>query len=280
MQLKRFVVFLLLVALLLPMIPPVTRTASSDTVCVRKHVSLVYDNSGSMSSDVDNGKNLKWTYASYATQIFAGLLNDTDSLTVTLMNSNKGTKTLEVDLTADRQKQVDKIRDITNYAKGLTPFASVTDAEKVLVQKGLLTDAQIGSNVINKSEQYWLVLTTDGLFENGNKSREETERDLEALLKKYSNLQLVYFGIGTEGNSADSAMDLRDSAKLNAYPNFTAVYAEKQEEIVTTMQTLANRISGRYSVTKGIQFNGTEVTLRVSGETSPIRNIAVLCLYV
>ena len=87
MQLKRFVVFLLLVALLLPMIPPVTRAASSDTVYVRKHVSLVYDNSGSMSSDVDNGKNLKWTYASYATQIFAGLLSASKAKSVEIKDT-------------------------------------------------------------------------------------------------------------------------------------------------------------------------------------------------
>ena len=126
MRMKRLVALLLLAALLLPMAPRFTQAASDDTVYVRKHVSLVYDNSGSMSSEEDSGKNLKWTYASYSTQVFAGLLNDTDSLTLTLMNSNKGTKTLEVDLTADRQAQVDKIRDITNYAKGYTPFVRMT----------------------------------------------------------------------------------------------------------------------------------------------------------
>jgi len=280
MRFKRFVTGLLLVAFLLPTLASVGAAApsdSSDTVYVRKHVSLVYDNSGSMSSELDNAKNLKWAYASYAAQIFAGLLNDTDSLTLTLMNSNKGTKSLSVDLVGDRQKQVDKLRDVTNYAKGGTPFTSVSDAEQVLIKKGLLADSQIGDNGINKSEQYWLVLTTDGQFENGTKTKEETENDLEVLLKKYSNLQIVYFGIGTEGDNSDqSAIDLRNSSKLSAYPNFSAVYAQKQEEIVSTMQGLANRISGRYSVTKGVQFNGNEVTLRISGETSPIRNIAVL----
>lgn len=277
MRLKRLVVFLLIAALVLPAVQFEARANQGDTVYVRKHVSLVYDNSGSMSSELYNTKNLKWTYASYATQIFAGLLNDSDSLTVTLMNSSKGTKTMEVDLAGDRQKQVDKIRDVTNYAKGGTPFISLSDAEKVLVNKGLLTDAQIGNNTVSQSEQYWLVLTSDGRFENGKMTVEEMENGLEELLKKYSNLQLVYFGIGTEGDTSDqSAIDLRNSSKLNAYPNFTAVYAEKEEQIVSTMQELANRISGRYSVNQGIRFNGTEVTLRISGETSPIRNIAIL----
>lgn len=274
---KRFASWLLICLLLLSFVIPRAEAADADTVYVRKHVSLVYDNSGSMSQELDNAKNLKWTYASYAAQIFAGLLNETDSLTMTLMNENKGTKTLEVDLAGDRQKQVDQLRELTNYAKGGTPFNSVADAEQALIKKGLLADAQIGDNAVNKSEQFWLVLTTDGQFEDGTKTVEETERDLEALLKKYSNLQLVYFGIGTEGDNSDqAAIDLRNSDRLNAYPNFTAVYAEKQEQIVSTMQELANRISGRYSVTKGIKFDGKEVTLRISGESSPIRNVAVL----
>ncbi len=277
MKIKRLAVFLLLVAVLLPFALQRTQAAPADTVYVRKHVSLVYDNSGSMSSDLDNAKNLKWSYASYAAQIFAGLLNDSDSLTMTLMNMNQGTKTIEVDLQADRQKQVDKLLNLTNYASGGTPFNSVTDAQQVLIKKGLLADDQIGDNGINKSEQFWLVLTTDGRFENGKKPREEIEQELEDLLKKYSNLQLVYFGIGTEGDTSDqTAIDLRDSQRLTAYQNFTAVYAEKQEQIVSTMQALANRISGRYSVTDGIRFDGNEVTLRISGEASPVRNIAIL----
>ena len=217
MNLKRIAACLLLCVLLLSVAVPSVQAAPSDTVYVRKHVSLVYDNSGSMSSELDGIPNLKWTYASYAAQIFAGLLNETDSLTLTLMNHNSGTSTMDVNLAGDRQKQVDQLRDLTNFAKGGTPFASVTDARKVLEKKGLLADSQIGDNVISKSEQYWLVLTTDGQFENGNKSREELENDLEVLLKDYSNLQLVYFGIGAKGDNSDQAAhDLRDSSKRNA----------------------------------------------------------------
>lgn len=277
MRLKKLAVLVLVAALLLPMCLHRIQADPTDTVYVRKHVSMVYDNSGSMSAALNNAKNLKWTYASYATQIFAGLLNDTDSLTMTLMNPKSGVDTLEVDLSADRQAQVDKLLSLTNYAKGGTPLNSLVDAEKVLTEKGLLSDEQIGNSVISKSEQFWLVLTTDGRFENGTVTKEELEITLEELLKKYSNLQLVYFGIGTEGDTSDQqAYDLRESDRLKAYANFTPVYAEKQDQIVTTMQDLANRISGRYSVSQGIVFDGAEVTVRVSGETSPIRNMAIL----
>ena len=285
MKCKRLLALLLICLLLIPSIMPATRAATADTVYVRKHVSFVYDNSGSM---MNNEKNLKWSYASYAAQIFAGLLNDTDSLTLNLMNSSKGTKTMNVNLSGDRQSEVDKIRDITNYAEGGTPFTSVNDALKVLVNKGLLDNDQAKNKEIDRSQQYWLVLTTDGQFERQNddslaslltgyKNKADLEEDLEAVLKKYSNLQLVYFGIGTEGASdATQAFDLSGSSALKKYPNFTAVYAKNQDQIISTMQDLANRISGRYSVSQGVKFNGKEVTLQVSSETSPIRNIAIL----
>ena len=48
-----------------------------EMVYVCKHVSLLYGDSGSMNQ---NAGNLKWCYASYAEQTFAGLLNDTDPI--------------------------------------------------------------------------------------------------------------------------------------------------------------------------------------------------------
>ena len=276
MRSTKIIVLLCVMALLLTMVGGLdTQAAKTDTVYVRKHISLVYDNSGSMSMDIGEDPNLKWSYASYAAQVFAGLLNESDSLSITFMNQTKSIKSLEVDLAADRQSQVDKLLDVTNYAKSGTPYQSVEDAKEVLVGKGLLSDAQIGNNQVSKSEQYWLVLTTDGNF--NNMTAEETEAKLEEILKNYSNLQVVYFGIGTKGDQSDeAARDFRNSEKLKAYPNFSAVYAEKQEEIISTMQELANRISGRYSVSDGVVVNGNTVTLRISGETSPIRNVAML----
>lgn len=252
-----------------------TQAATGDTVYIRKHISFLYDNSGSMSMDIGKNDNLKWCYASYAAQIFAGLLNDTDSLSFTFMNKTGGKETLEVNLAADRQAQVDAVREATNYAKGGTPFDSVTDAHQALIKKGLLSDKQVGNNQVNQSEQFWLVLTTDGNFNNTTDT--QLVNKLKDLLSTYSNLQVVYFGIGTEGDTSDeAAKDLRNNAALSAYPNFTAVYAEKQTEIVTTMRELANRISGRYSVSEGIKQDGKTVTIRISGESSPIRNVAVL----
>lgn len=259
------------------------QAAVGDTVYIRKHISLLYDNSGSMSMDIGAADNLRWCYASYAAQVFTGLLNDTDSLSFTFMNGvggKSGIKTLAVDLAADRQKQVNKVLNNTNYASGGTPFDSITDAHQALVKKGLLSNDQIGTNQAGQGEQFWLVLTTDGNFYDKNNKeipRSDVVKKLQDLLSKYSNMQMVYFGIGTKGdNSENVALDLRNEKALTAYSNFTAVYAEEQTEIVSTMRTLANRISGRYSVSNDIKQDGKKVTIRISSETSPIRNVAVL----
>ena len=74
MRCKRIAVCLLLCVLLLSIAAPGISVAPADTVYVRKNVSLVYDNSGSMSMEIPGLDNLKWTYASYAAQVFAGLV--------------------------------------------------------------------------------------------------------------------------------------------------------------------------------------------------------------
>ncbi|MBQ7088855.1 MAG: hypothetical protein IJN04_04355 [Clostridia bacterium] len=257
------------------------QAAVNDTVYIRKHISFLYDNSGSMKMDIGAPDNLKWCYASYAAQMFTGLLNDTDSLTFTFMNPLKGDKNklsqVEVDLAADRQQQVKNVLDITNYANSGTPFARIADTLQVLTEKkGLKADAEINNNQVNQNEQHWLVLTTDGNFTEVP-SNTTLVKTLKEILEKYSTLQVVYFGIGTKGDTSDeAAKDLRDDPELSKFPNFTAVFAEEQEEIVSTMRSLANRISGRYTVTEGVNQKGAEVTITISRETSPIRNVAVL----
>lgn len=276
MKVCRYIALICAIALLASFMLPVSVQADqTNTVYIRKHISFLYDNSGSMREELQGADNLKWSYASYAAQVFAGLLNDTDSLSFTFMNQTNGTKKLEVDLAADRQGQVDQILSATNYARGGTPLSSVMAAKDVLKDKGLLPDKEIGTGQIDKSQQYWLVLTTDGNFEHT--TADDVAATLETLLQEYSNLQVVYFGIGASGTNAKNvARDFRNDERLKKYPNFTAVYAEQQDQIIATMQLLANRISGRYSVNTGLKHDGNTVTIQVSGETSPIRNIALL----
>ncbi len=268
MKIRRFLCLVCALALTAGLLCPLwTQADETDTVYVRKHISLVYDNSRSMIMD----SSLKWCYASYAAQVFTGLLNDTDSLSITFMN-NSIANDLTLDLQADRQAQVNRVLDATDVAHGGTPFSSVQKALDKLESKGLLSDAALGDGEVDESQQYWLVLTTDGQFDSYEEA--DVVSSLSAILDDYSNLQVVYFGIGTQGSA--SALDLRANSTLSAYANFTAYYVADQDQIVSTMQEMSNRISGRYDVKEDIAVSGSTVTLSISGESSPIRNIAVL----
>ena len=54
-------------------------SASEKSTYIKKIVSLVYDDSGSMLGD-------KWAYANYAVQTFCGMLNSEDQLYITYMS--------------------------------------------------------------------------------------------------------------------------------------------------------------------------------------------------
>lgn len=251
-----------------------------DTVYVRKHVSILYDNSGSMKDKKAGETNLKWCYASYAAQVFTGLLNDTDSLSITFMD---GTPLKNLNLDGIRQDAVSAVYKRTTTANADTPISQIGAALTVLKEEGLREG--LGEN--DAGEQYWLVLTTDGVFreDSVNLSVERVADELETILEKYPDLHVVYFGIGTQNDSSASrAVDFREGSSvdkellncLHAHPNFTAVYAENQEQIVATMQALSNQISGRYSVSNDYKIVGNQIHIYLSGEGSPIRNIAIM----
>lgn len=254
--------------------------ALESTVYVRKHVSILYDNSGSMSERLQGTKNLKWSYASYAAQVFTGLLNETDTLSVTFM---KGDALTNLYLHGLRQDAVNAVLDRTSVSNGDTPISQIGSALSVLENEGL----KLGSGTNTAGEQYWLVLTTDGVFRENGQDLEpkRVAQEIEAIMKRYPDLHMVYFGIGTQYDTSNSkAVDFRQGSgqdqelldRLHAFQNFTALYAETQEQIVETMQSISNTISGRYSVPDAYEVSGQQLRLHLSGEGSPIRNIALM----
>lgn len=297
MKLTKRIISFILAAVMLLSVPGVLFAASDSTVYVKKHVSILCDDSGSMRSHLDGGPNLKWCYSSYAVQVFTGLLNDTDTLSISMMNgknTNNSGDTFAVDLKGDRQRAVDLVRDKTSWIYGNTPIGSIGRALKVLTDQGL----KKGSGANEPGEQFWLVLTTDGRFTEGSGNilvdKGEVVSEFLSILEDYPDLNLVYFGIGAENDDSDEcAWDFREGSsdpneqpgskphsqyvqELNSHHNFTAVYSDTQAGMITTMQGLSNRISGRYSVTEDCTVNGNEVTMYLSSEGSPMRNIALL----
>ncbi len=254
-------------------------TVSADSMYIKKIVSVVYDDSGSMLIDekIENKKTSpKWIYANYAMQTFCGMLNSEDQLFITYMSS---AKTVNGDLTCEAeeikisegkiQKSVDAIRE--HDKAGATPYAAVEAAiEKLESVKN--TDP---------NTQYWLVIITDGGFndfsmnEKGQYNSPDEQKKIldekigEIIQKKMPNatkpqINFMTIGSGTVAPTEDKGKG------IHTYK------AETNEEIIVQMAKMADSISGRKRL-EGDALKTTESNniIRVSSEL-PLQNIVVL----
>lgn len=163
---------------------------SAESLYIRKIVSVVYDDSGSMDGD-------KWAYANYAMQSFCGMLNSDDQLFITYMSHSEQRTDYnpeEIDLSAGGiQNSVNSIKRHTD--SGSTPYAAVDIAYNKLKT----------ASDSNPNTQYWLVVITDGAFnEHDSMSNNEKKNVLNSNFKKYAeevmpngtNPQITFLGIG------------------------------------------------------------------------------------
>lgn len=192
----------------------------------KKIVSLVFDDSSSMyGSSIDS-----WAQANYATQVFAALMNPQDEFYITYMSELVAR---EVDL-SDPQAAVDKIRTTQTYWSG-TPLTSVEVAEEKLES-------------INESDpntQYWLVIMTDGAFYNDAANYSDIIDACNSLKGKTmsngSALRVFYYGIGS------GALEVQEDPD-------NGLETEKSDDIVGTLNDVANTISGR------LKYDGQDIT--------------------
>ncbi len=230
---------------------------SADSLYIRKIVSVVYDDSGSMDGD-------KSAYANYAMQAFCGMLNDEDQLFITYMSgaeSNYNYSPAKMDLSAESiQKSIDTIRN--HIDSGSTPYASVETAYKKLK----------GVNDTNPNTQYWLVIITDGAFNEHASENDITKKQiLNSDFSKYTsstmpngtNPQMTFLSI-----AGAVAPDESPSKGIYTYS------ANNANEIIDAMSKMADKISGRTRVDNNSieKVNGN--TIQVSSSI-PLLNIAV-----
>lgn len=234
-------------------------SASAESLYIRKIVSVVYDDSGSMKGD-------KRAYASYAMQAFCGMLNSEDRLFLTYM-SNPGTAK-EVDLSAEKiQESVDSIRNFKYKDNTPTPYKAV---ETAYGQLKSVSDPNVNT-------QYWLVVITDGDFDacqlmSGADAAEKKKQYLNENLGQYmsdvmpngSKPQLTFLGIG-EVASPDE-----DHTK-----GIYTYSASSAQNIIGEMSRMADRISGRTRLEPGDIKQLNDTTVRVNSSI-PLLNIAVL----
>ena len=247
---KRVLSLLLAVAVLLSVMIYFPAPASAESLYIRKIVSVVYDDSGSMNNSS------KAAYASYAMQAFCGMLNSEDQLYITYMRDSKqnGFVPQKVDLSAGGiQASVDSIRN--HHISGGTPYSAV---EKAYNHLASVQDT-------NPNTQYWLVVITDGAFDEGydkNALNQKFRNYANSTMPNGTNPQVTFLGIGKV-------------TKPDADPN-KGIYtysASDAKGIIGAMSDMADRISGRTRLQKESIRQLDDRTIQVSS-TIPLLNIA------
>ena len=285
---KTLIIILTVISAVTIFIKTDVKASSLGTEHVKKIVSVVYDNSGSMkqgepSPSVQNKiYKGRYRYAAYALQTLTGLLNDNDKLIITPMNNTKGNwsgEGVEVDLTSDPNnpnKRNEVIKNLfydpetTNNTDvegkipivtgGNTPYGSVKNAidafAKVTDGKGLPTSDEYTDE--DKNVEYWLIILTDGIFnEYVSKTKEDLSNDLISLLKDYGHLNTIYYAFG----NPKEIFDLQNTTITNQL-SFTAYSAEDGDAIIANMQDIANKLSRRFSLEEDyMTYDGNKVIL-------------------
>ena len=249
---RRLFAGLTVLALLLTALPCFVLPAHAESLYIRKIVSVVYDDSGSMAGD-------KAAFAGYAMQTFCGMLNSEDQLYVTYMSDRK---TVKVDLSSGSiQSSVEMFNDVE--CPGNTPFETV----------GVAFDRLKSVDDPNPNTQYWLVVFTDGQFNSGifpcndTTLTQEMNKYLNVKMPNDTTAQVIFLAFGQKGDVSMPASDEKNGLYSRR--------AEKAEDIISAMDDMADRISGRTRLSKSDikSLGGGKVQI---SSAIPLLNIAVL----
>ena len=254
---KKLLSTLLAIILVLSVMLSLTISVSAESLYIRKIVSVVYDDSGSMDGN-------KWAYANYAMQTFCGMLNSEDQLFITYMShsqQNTNYNPEKIDLSAGGiQNSVDSIRKHTD--SGSTPYSAVETAYNKLKSV----------NDSNPNTQYWLVVITDGAFDECNSMSNDKKKSFlnenfkdytESVMPNGTNPQVTFLGIG------DVVSPDEDQSK-----GIFTYSASNASGIIGAMSDMADRISGRTRLQKNDIKKIDDKTIQASSSI-PLLNIAV-----
>jgi len=209
-------------------------------------VVLVYDDSGSMSH-----KSLKWEYANYSAQMLSAFLRQDDNFYSVLMSTQK---VYSHNLQTNRQSEINNIRKHWGEANNHTYFKAVENAVNKLISK------YKAIRNFDQEEKDWLIITTDGEFEDHkyerikdkekkNKMKNKTQKKLKMRAKKsISNLikyargkvRIVFLLIGKNASKI-----VPDTWKNEAQEQVEIIEAKNQSQIVKGMADIVSMITER-----------------------------------
>jgi len=261
--LSGFIAMLLVCGTVLGALVAFPLKAAAESLYIRKIVSVVYDDSGSMGSATTG---TRWAYANYAMQAFCGMLNSQDQLYVTYMSAVKNDASVQsVPIGLSENEIGTSLQNIRNHSdvSGSTPYKAIQVAFDKLKS---VQDS-------NPNTQYWLVVITDGEFVGYSHESSDLKTALNQSFTRYSETvmpngstpQSTFLAIGSGVTAPDE----------NPEKNIFTYEAADASRIVDTMSKMANRISGRRRLEESDIQKVDAKTIRVSSSV-PLTNIAVL----
>ena len=201
---------------------PFTALAKADTPPAHI-INLVYDDSGSMS----DGGNKAWSQAKYGLEVMAAMLNENDTLNIYPMSqfeSGAAGQIITLDGSTSPADRVRRIHDGFVPADGGTPFQAVRAAQQNLARQ-------------DPAARRWLVVLTDGQFQNGPAEG----LDQYFATATAGGMQAFYLGIGSDAakvaenapNSVFSASVADSSQVIEALTNICNQMFERNSLPVT-----------------------------------------------
>ena len=233
-----------------------TSALAANTKTKTRVINIVYDDSGSMSSN----RTTSWSQAKYALEVFVAMMGTNDTVNIYPMSSY--TKPITIKGIESEEKRVNKISQIKE--KGFTPFDSLTTAGNAL------------SNMT--SDEKWLIVLTDGAFYKGNgtdtsDANKVSEQDLTDTVTSYAssdlNTNVAYVAIGS--SATPITID-----KSNYYP-----YETDDSSILQTVTEIATKVFNYQKIpiinTSNIAFNAdiplSKIVIFAQGENLTVGNV-------
>lgn len=202
--------------------------ATGNVTLNKKVVSLVFDDSGSMSGE-------KAENANYALQALISMLGKNDELNIVRMTNpfyNNTSKLIEPVL---KQGSINEVRDWLSNGM-TTPFDAVDTARDFLLER----KRYIGDNA-----EYWLIIITDGEFNRYSKG--DNSIDIYSYM---TDINDAFTGLKFDSIllSIGSNLDQYYVDAFKTLPNCSALEVDLPSEIIPAMFEISSKINSRLNV--------------------------------
>lgn len=212
---------------------------------VGKCIYIVFDNSVSMVLDENGKANTDLADATYALQVLLGMLEDDDTAAIYPISKFDGTeKSKEIDIVTFDSDMVENKKELQNMI--------IEDVVSSLAEWTYFTSVENALNdLYNKSDntEKWLVILTDGEYEDEGWTKKNTPTKVDDYLKnsKYGDINIIHYSFGID---SDYNYDM-----LNSTDNVT-YYTDTDDNMLNTMIKIGNQIFGRQEINVKETENG------------------------